>query len=105
MPVPVANRNATGREGETTVLLNQSTKPTARHYTILGMAWAGWMFDFYYLMLFSFLLVPIKRDLGLSDAELSSCLGPAWPPQPLAVWCSVGSLTVSAASTCSRQPF
>jgi len=57
------------------VFLNQSDKPTARHYMILGMAWAGWMFDFYDLMLFSFLLVPIKRDLGLSDAELSLLLG------------------------------
>jgi MFS family permease len=39
------------------------------------MAWAGWLFDFYDLMLFSFLLVPVKRDLGLSDAQLSLLLG------------------------------
>ncbi len=57
------------------MFLNQSDKPTSRHYTILAMAWAGWMFDFYDLMLFSFLLVPIKHDLGLSDAQLSLLLG------------------------------
>jgi MFS family permease len=57
------------------VLLNQSDQPTARHYLILVLTWAGWLFDFYDLMLFSFLLVPIKRDLGLSDAELSLLLG------------------------------
>ncbi len=55
--------------------LNQSERPTARHYTILVMAWAGWLFDFYDLMLFSFLLVPIKKDLGFSDSQLSLLLG------------------------------
>jgi len=57
------------------MFLNQSDRPTVRHYLILGMAWAGWLFDFYDLMLFSFLLVPIKQDLGLSDAQLSLLLG------------------------------
>jgi MFS family permease len=57
------------------VLLNQNESSTGRHYMILGMAWAGWMFDFYDLMLFSFLLVPIKRNLGLSDGQLSLLLG------------------------------
>jgi len=56
-------------------LLNQCDHPTGRHYAILAMTWAGWMFDFYDLMLFSFLLVPIQRDLGLSNAELSLLLG------------------------------
>lgn len=39
------------------------------------MSWAGWLFDFYDLMLFSFLLVPIKRTLGLADTSLSLLLG------------------------------
>jgi MFS family permease len=56
-------------------LLNESEKPTRKHFLILGMAWAGWLFDFYDLMLLSFLLVPIKRTLGLSDASLSLLLG------------------------------
>ena len=57
------------------MLLNEREKPTRRHYVILAMAWAGWVFDFYDLMMFSFLLVPIKKDLGLSDAQLSLLLG------------------------------
>jgi MFS family permease len=56
-------------------LLNESEKPTRTHFLILGMAWAGWLFDFYDLMLLSFLLVPIKKTLGLSDASLSLLLG------------------------------
>ena len=57
------------------MLLNQSETPTRRHYLILAMAWAGWVFDFYDLMMFSFLLVPIKQNLGLSDPQLSLLLG------------------------------
>jgi MFS family permease len=56
-------------------LLNESERPTRQHYIILGMAWAGWLFDFYDLMMFSFLLIPIKKTLGLSDASLSLLLG------------------------------
>lgn len=60
---------------ESSLLLNQREHITRHHLTILGMAWAGWLFDFYDLMLLSFLLVPIKRDLGLSNWELSFLLG------------------------------
>ena len=58
-----------------THFLNESEKPTGKHYVILGMSWAGWLFDFYDLMMFSFLLIPIKETLGLSDASLSLLLG------------------------------
>lgn len=37
----------------------------------------GWMFDFYDLVLFSFLLVPIGADLGLTNAEEAVLLGVA----------------------------
>jgi MFS family permease len=56
-------------------LLNECERPTRKHYVILSMAWAGWLFDFYDLMLFSFLLIPIKKTLGLSDTSLSFLLG------------------------------
>ncbi len=56
-------------------LLNESERPTSRHYLILAMSWAGWLFDFYDLMLLSFLLVPIKKSLGLDDLSLSLLLG------------------------------
>src|SRR5512136_290933 len=61
--------------GEPRHFLNESAKPTGKHYIILGMAWAGWLFDFYDLMMFSFLLIPIKKTLGLSETSLSLLLG------------------------------
>ncbi|MGO9793145.1 MAG: hypothetical protein ACLP8S_27575 [Solirubrobacteraceae bacterium] len=39
------------------------------------MAWAGWLFDFYDLMLLSFLVVPIQRELGLSQDQISLLMG------------------------------
>jgi MFS family permease len=56
-------------------LLNESDKPTGTHFVILGMAWAGWLFDFYDLMLFSFLLIPIQKTLGLGNQAISLLLG------------------------------
>jgi MFS family permease len=41
------------------------------------IAFAGWMFDFYDLVLFSFLLIPIGRDLQLSAAQEAVLLGAA----------------------------
>ncbi len=56
-------------------LLNESEKPTIQHYRILFMSWAGWVFDFYDLILFSFLLIPIGKELHLSNVGLSYVLG------------------------------
>ena len=56
-------------------VLNECAIPTRRHYTILALSWAGWLFDFYDLVLFSFLLVPIGKDLSLGDSDLSLLLG------------------------------
>ncbi len=61
--------------GDAPRFLNEYERPTRKHYVILSMAWAGWLFDFYDLMMFSFLLIPIKKSLGLSDASLSLLLG------------------------------
>src|SRR5262245_8791264 len=58
-----------------TPLLNEHATPSRRHYAILALSWAGWLFDFYDLVLFSFLLVPIRRDLGLTETQLSLVLG------------------------------
>jgi MFS family permease len=55
--------------------LNEHDRPTGKHYVVLGMAWAGWLFDFYDLMLFSFLLIPIQKTLGLDAQALSLLLG------------------------------
>ncbi len=56
-------------------LLSESEKPTKRHFEILAMSWAGWVFDFYDLMLFSFLLIPIGEELHLSNVGLAYVLG------------------------------
>jgi MFS family permease len=56
-------------------LLSEYEKPAKQHYEILFMSWAGWVFDFYDLILLSFLLVPIGRELHLSNVGLSYILG------------------------------
>jgi MFS family permease len=58
-----------------TPLLNTAERPTPVHYRILVMSWAGWVFDFYDLILYTFLLVPIGRELGLDNIQLSYVLG------------------------------
>ena len=55
--------------------LNEYQAPTLQHYQILFMSWAGWVFDFYDLILFTFLLIPIGKELSLSNVELSFVLG------------------------------
>jgi MFS family permease len=59
----------------TVLLLNQADRPTAQHYRILMMSWAGWVFDFYDLILYTFLLIPIGIQLKLSHVQLSFVLG------------------------------
>lgn len=55
--------------------LCESVKPTRTHYKILLMSWAGWVFDFYDLVLFTFLLIPIGNEFGFSQTELSYLMG------------------------------
>jgi MFS family permease len=57
------------------ILLNEAEKPGKQHFRILFISWAGWVFDFYDLILFSFLLMPIGRELNFSDIQLSYVMG------------------------------
>jgi MFS family permease len=57
------------------LLLSESEKPGWQHYKVLLLSWAGWTFDFYDLMLYSFLLIPIGKELQLSRLALSWVLG------------------------------
>jgi len=57
------------------MLLNEYEKPTKEHYKIFGLSWAGWIFDFYDLMLFSFLITPMGSELGFSDMTMSIAIG------------------------------
>lgn len=45
------------------------------HFHIFIMCWAGWLFDFYDLILYSFLLIPISKELAFTDMESSVVLG------------------------------
>jgi MFS family permease len=60
--------------GTTTVTAAAADKFPVKIWLI---ALAGWMFDFYDLVLFSFLLIPIGRDLALPNSELAILLGVA----------------------------
>ncbi len=47
----------------------------AVHYRIIALCFAAWIFDFYDLILYSFMLVPIAHDLHLSQTQSSLTLG------------------------------
>jgi MFS family permease len=55
--------------------LNEAAQPGRDHYVILALSWAGWLFDFYDLILYSFLLVPISAELHFSREQSSFVLG------------------------------
>jgi MFS family permease len=55
--------------------LNQLERPGRDHFAILGLSWAGWLFDFYDLILYSSLLVPIAGEFGFSRDESALVLG------------------------------
>ena len=57
------------------MLMNEQEKLNRNHYMIFGLSWAGWVFDFYDLVLFTFLIAPIQASLGFSAEMLSLCLG------------------------------
>jgi MFS family permease len=57
------------------MLLNQHAHPTAIHYRILALTWAGWLFDFYDLILYTFLVAPISAELGLAREAHAVVLG------------------------------
>ena len=57
------------------MLMNEHEKLNRNHYMIFGLSWAGWIFDFYDLVLFTFLIAPIQASLGFSAEMLSLCLG------------------------------
>ncbi|WP_407453301.1 MFS transporter [Methanobrevibacter sp.] len=57
------------------MLMNEQTKLTKDHYTIFGLSWAGWVFDFYDLVLFTFLISQLQSELHFSAEMLSLCLG------------------------------
>ena len=57
------------------MLMNEQKKLTKNHYRIFGLSWAGWVFDFYDLVLFTFLMSEIQSSLNISAEMISLCLG------------------------------
>ena len=57
------------------MLMNEAKKLTKDHYKIFGFSWAGWVFDFYDLVLFTFLISQLQTSLNINAEMLSLCLG------------------------------
>ena len=57
------------------MLLKEEKHLTKDHLKIFGLSWAGWVFDFYDLMLFTYLTVALQKDLGLTPELISLCIG------------------------------
>lgn len=57
------------------MLMNEQTNLDKDHYKIFGLSWAGWVFDFYDLVLFTFLASQIQSSLHISAEMFSVCLG------------------------------
>ena len=74
-PVPkIQSPNRRDPEAADAILMNERA-PGAIHLRIVALAFAAWIFDFYDLILYSFLLVPVARELHLTPAESSLALG------------------------------
>ena len=57
------------------MLLCESPRATSVHLRILALAFAGWMFDFYDLILYTFMTRPISEALGLTHFDHGLALG------------------------------
>src|SRR5262245_2451547 len=60
-------------------LLSESAEVQPIHRKILAFSFIGWIFDFYDLLLLSFVIAatPLVKDLELSQYEVSVLLGTA----------------------------
>ncbi|HLH78379.1 MAG TPA: MFS transporter [Candidatus Binataceae bacterium] len=56
-------------------MLAERPKLGKQHYRILALCWAGWIFDIYDLILFTFLIPPISISLHLNKLQMSYALG------------------------------
>lgn len=57
------------------MLLSESPQLLPVHRRILALAFLGWMFDFYDLILYTFLTRPISAELGLDKLDHAHALG------------------------------
>ena len=72
----VKTRTVERRDGDVSRAVLMNERPVgAIHRRIVALAFAAWIFDFYDLILYSFLLVPVARELHLTPAQSSLALG------------------------------
>jgi len=64
-----------GSSENNTLMLYQYKSPTRVHWMILAFGLLGWIFDFYDLILYTFLLGEIQQEFTLSNAELALIMG------------------------------
>ena len=64
-----------GSSENNTLMLYQYKSPTRVHWMILAFGLLGWIFDFYDLILYTFLLGEIQQEFALSNAELALIMG------------------------------
>jgi MFS family permease len=55
--------------------LSDHERPTGAHLRVLALAWAAWCTGFYSLMILSFLLQPIREELGLAAQQVAWLTG------------------------------
>jgi multidrug resistance protein len=72
-----ARAGGAAQAADSSALINQQPLG-AIHYRIMALCFAAWLFDFYDLILYSFLLVPVARELHLSNTQSSLLLGIAF---------------------------
>ena len=74
---PVVKTQASGglRASALSEPLMCEREPGAIHLRIVALAFAAWIFDFYDLILYSFLLVPVARELKLTPDQSALALG------------------------------
>jgi MFS family permease len=69
------DQTAAAASSEPVSLLHESPVLTRLHYRIVALCFFAWIFDFFDLVLYSFLLVGIARELHLSATDSSLVLG------------------------------
>lgn len=55
--------------------LSDHARPTGAHLRVLALAWGAWCTGFYSLMILSFLLAPIRAELGLTESQVAWLTG------------------------------
>jgi MFS family permease len=55
--------------------LSDHARPTRAHLRVLALAWGAWLTGFYSLMILSFLLQPIRAELGLTESQVAWLTG------------------------------